>query len=163
MRGNISYHLVRAGGMVSVKGFFRVKDVLQLTGLTYRQLDYWDRSGFISPSVAAAAGPGTERLYSFRDVVALKVAKRLREEGVSLQRIRRALAYLKENFPEVSEPMAGLVFITDGQGIFVLTDDPTVMVNALRGGQLTWNVDIGQVAREVARDVTHLRRAAAQG
>ncbi|MBC7105109.1 MAG: MerR family transcriptional regulator [Firmicutes bacterium] len=64
--------------MVSVKGFFRVKDVLQLTGLTYRQLDYWDRSGFISPSVAAAAGPGTERLYSFRDVVALKVAKRLR-------------------------------------------------------------------------------------
>lgn len=148
---------------MSVKGFFRVKDVLQLTGLTYRQLDYWDRSGFICPSVATAAGPGTERLYSFRDVVALKVAKRLREEGVSLQRIRRALVYLKENFPDVNEPMAGLVFITDGQGIFVLTDDPAVMVNALRGGQLTWNVDIGQVAREVARDVTHLRRAAAQG
>ncbi|MBC7105108.1 MAG: hypothetical protein H5T97_04150 [Firmicutes bacterium] len=82
---------------------------------------------------------------------------------MSLQRIRRALAYLKDNFPEVNEPMAGLVFITDGRGVFVLTDDPTVMVNALRGGQLTWNVDIGQVAREVARDITNLRRAAAQG
>ena len=65
-------------------------------GITYRQLDYWARTGLVAPSVRTATGSGTQRLYSFRDILVLKVVKRLLDTGVSLQQIRVAVSHLRE-------------------------------------------------------------------
>ncbi|HYJ75733.1 MAG TPA: MerR family transcriptional regulator, partial [Kineosporiaceae bacterium] len=65
-------------------------------GITYRQLDYWARTGLVEPSVRPATGSGTQRLYSFRDILVLKVVKRLLDTGVSLQQIRVAVTHLRE-------------------------------------------------------------------
>ena len=73
-------------------------------GITYRQLDYWDRTGLVSPSIRTAAGSGSQRLYSFRDILVLKVVKRLLDTGVSLQQIRVAVAQLVYGMPVLGEP-----------------------------------------------------------
>ncbi|MDI6711220.1 MAG: MerR family transcriptional regulator [Bacillota bacterium] len=130
---------------------FRSRDVIRLVGISYRQLDYWDRSGFIKPTLVQANGQGTERLYGFRDLVCLKAAKQLKDMGVSLQKIKRSLAYLREHLPQVVTPLSELVFMTDGRSIFVITDDPVVMVDTLRRGQLVWNINVGQMSGEVCR------------
>ncbi len=82
---------------------YNTKTVVKLAGLTLRQIDYWDRTHFIKPSIKEAAGYGTGRLYSFEDIVQLKVAKTLIDKGVSLQKIRKAITYLKKNFPDVKK------------------------------------------------------------
>ncbi|MEV0453483.1 MerR family transcriptional regulator, partial [Streptomyces sp. NPDC050600] len=64
-------------------------------GITYRQLDYWARTGLVEPSVRPAYGSGTQRLYSFRDVVVLKIVKRFLDTGVALQNIRAAVQHLR--------------------------------------------------------------------
>jgi len=141
---------------------FRSRDVIRLVGITYRQLDYWDRSGFIKPTLVEANGQGTERLYSFRDLVCLKAAKRLKESGVSLQKIRKSLAYLHKYLPDGTLPLAEMVFLTDGQTLFVLTTDPIIMVDTLRRGQLVWNVNIGQLFNEVYKQMSHRQKPEGQ-
>lgn len=74
---------------------FNTNTVVKITGLTVRQVDYWDRTHFIKPSLKEASGYGTSRLYSFIDLVQLKVAKTLIDKGVTLQKIRKAITYLK--------------------------------------------------------------------
>ena len=80
---------------------FNSKSVSKITGLSTRQIDYWDRSHFIKPSVSEASGYGSTRLYAFNDLIQLKVAKTLLSKGVSLQKIRKAIIYLKKNMPEI--------------------------------------------------------------
>ena len=87
------------------------KEVCSIIGISYRQLDYWDSSGFIQPSVAKAKGTGTARMYSFMDLVCLRTAKQLRDSGISLQKIRRSVGYLRSHFPELDSPLADLVFL----------------------------------------------------
>ena len=65
-------------------------------GITYRQLDYWARTALVEPSVRAAQGSGSQRLYSFRDILVLKVVKRLLDTGISLQQIRAAVQHLRD-------------------------------------------------------------------
>jgi DNA-binding transcriptional MerR regulator len=77
--------------------------VAGLTRLTLRQIDYWDRTHFIKPSVKEASGNGTGRLYSFEDIVQLKVSKTLIDKGVSLQKIRKSITYLKKNLPDTQK------------------------------------------------------------
>lgn len=110
---------------------FGKKAVIALTEVSGRQVEHWATTGVVRPSIPAA-GKGTRRGYSFKDLVALRVAKRLKDEGISLQKIRKALAYLRKNFPEVKEPLAELRFLTDGKDLFVLTDDPSVALDALK-------------------------------
>lgn len=81
---------------MSVKRGFRTSEVAKLAGLTQRQLDYWDRTGFLKPSLARAAGRGSARFYSFRDVVELRIAKELRDAGIPLQALRRVVEYLRD-------------------------------------------------------------------
>lgn len=135
--------------MIDLQDGFRSRDVIRLVDISYRQLDYWDRSGFIKPTLISAKGKGTERLYSFRDLVCLRTAKQLKDYGVSLQKIRRSLAYLRDNLPADVSPLSRLVFMTDGRSVFVLTDDPSVMVDTLQGGQLVWNVNVGRLSGEI--------------
>ncbi|MBM4289913.1 MAG: MerR family transcriptional regulator [Deltaproteobacteria bacterium] len=92
---------------------FGRKAVMSLVGISKMQLDHWDRAGIVRPT-KAAAGKGSRREYDFRDLVALKVAKRLRDEGVSLQKVRKALSYLRKNFPEKGIHLSEFRFLTDG-------------------------------------------------
>ena len=133
------------------------KTVCQIVGLSYRQLDYWDRTHFLKPSLQEATGTGSARLYAFVDLVQLQVARMLREKGLSLQKIRKCLTYLKKHAPEVEKPLAQLRLLTDGESIFVLTKDPKVMVDTLRGGQFVFSVALGEIVEEIRGKVAELK------
>ncbi|MDQ7784590.1 MAG: MerR family transcriptional regulator [Desulfomonilaceae bacterium] len=123
---------------------FGAKVVKSITGVSRMQLQHWDRTGIIRPSIRIGAGKGSRREYSFKDLVQLKVAKRLREEGISLQKIRKTLEYLRKNFPDIKAPLAELRFLTNGVDIFVLTEDPEVILDALRG-QFVFSFALGEL------------------
>ena len=135
---------------------FNTKTSVKLTGLTPRQIDYWDRTHFIKPSVKEASGYGTGRLYSFEDIVQLKVAKTLIDKGVSLQKIRKAITYLKKNFPDVKKPLAEMRFLTDGETIFVLADKKEKILDALAKGQMVFALAIGELIEELKGEVTKI-------
>jgi predicted RNase H-like HicB family nuclease len=122
---------------------FGKKAVIALTGVSGRQVEHWATTGVVRPSIPAA-GKGTRRGYLFKDLVALRVGKRLKDEGISLQQIRKALAYLRKNFPEKKEPLAELRFLTDGKELFVLTDDPDVALDALKR-QFVFSLALGEI------------------
>ncbi len=130
------------------------KIVLALTGLSRMQLDHWAKSGIVRPS-KAGGGKGTRNEYSFQDLVQLKVAKRLRDEGISLQKIRKSLAYLRKNFPEVGAPLAALHFLTNGTDLFVLTRDPKVILNTLRG-QYVFSLALGHLIEGLRGELSKL-------
>lgn len=132
------------------------KTACRILGVSYRQLDYWDRTHLIKPSLQEARGTGSTRLYAFVDLIQLRVAKMLREKGVSLQKIRRCLGYLKTLAPAVGKPLFRHRFLTDGESIFVLTKDPKVMVDTLRSGQLVFSFALGEMVEEVRGKVKEL-------
>ncbi len=132
---------------------YNTKTVARLAGLTLRQIDYWDRTHFIKPSVKEASGYGTGRLYSFEDIVQLKVAKTLIDKGVTLQKIRKAITYLKKNFPDVKKPLAEMRFLTDGETIFVLADKKEKILDALARGQMVFALAIGALIEELKGEV----------
>ncbi|MFZ5451382.1 MAG: MerR family transcriptional regulator [Thermodesulfobacteriota bacterium] len=135
---------------------FGRKAVIALAGISKMQLEHWDRSGIVKPSVKAGAGKGSRREYSFQDLVALKVAKRLREEGISLQKIRKALAWLRKNFPDVRQPLAELRFVTDGVSLFVLDRDPAKILDVLRGGQFVFSLALGEIIQGLQGELRKL-------
>ena len=124
---------------------FNSKSVSSITGLSFRQVDYWDSTHFIKPSVSEASGYGSVRLYSFGDLVQLTVAKTLLDKGVSLQKIRKAINYLKKNMPEIKKPLAEMKFLTDGDSIFVLTKDKKEIIDTLRSGQVVFSIALGEI------------------
>src|SRR3990172_1652217 len=135
---------------------FNSKMVAKVTGLSYSQIDNWDRTHFIKPSVSDATGRGSTRLYSFGDMVQLKVAKTLRDEGISLQKIRKAISFLRKNMPEIEKPLAELRFLTDGKTIFVLTRDKKKIMDTLKSGQLVFSIALGEIAEKIKGEVTAL-------
>ena len=100
-------------------------------GITYRQLDYWARTGLVEPSIRTATGSGTARLYGFRDVLVLKVVKRLLDTGVSLQQIRIAVGHLRERGVD---DLAQLTLMSDGASVYECTSSDEV-IDLLQGGQ----------------------------
>lgn len=132
---------------------FNTNIVCKLIGLTKRQIDYWDRIHFIKPSVREASGYGSVRLYSFTDLVQLKVAKTLKDKGLSLQKIRKSINHLKKTFPEVEKPLAEMRLITDGDTIFILTDDKEVILDTLSKGQMVMSVAIGEIIEKLKGEV----------
>lgn len=133
---------------------FTAQQACKLTNCTPHQLRYWDRVGLVSPSLQQTGGrPGVRRLYSFRDLVALRVVRSLLDNGMSLQRVRRAWDYLRRN-AELDEHLAGVKLVTDGQSIFRVSDDESELLDALREGQLAFFVAIDEITRKVEEDVT---------
>lgn len=132
---------------------YNTNTIIKITGLTQRQVDYWDRTHFIKPSIKEASGYGTARLYSFKDLVQLKVAKTLIDKGVSLQKIRKAITYLKKNFPDIEKPLSEMRFLTDGETIFVLTDKKGVILDTLSKGQMVFALAIGEIIEELKVEV----------
>ncbi len=137
---------------------FNTNTILKLTRLTMRQVDYWDRTHFIKPSIREASGYGTARLYSFVDLVQLKVAKTLIDKGVSLQKIRKAITYLKKNFPDIEKPLAEMRFLTDGETIFVLTNKKGIILDTLSKGQLVFAVAIGEIIEGLKGEVEKISK-----
>ncbi len=121
-------------------------------GVTYRQLDYWARTGLLEPSVRNPSGSGRQRLYSFRDILVLKVVKRLLDTGVSLQQIRVAVSALRAR--GVSD-LAGITLMSDGASVYECTSDQQ-MLDLLRGGQGVFGIALGSVWREVEGSLSEL-------
>lgn len=113
--------------------------------ITYRQLDYWARTGLVEPSVRPATGSGTQRLYSFRDLLMLKVVKRLLDAGVSLQQIRTAVNVLRERGVD---DLAQITLMSDGASVYECTSDDDV-IDLINGGQGVFGISVGRVWREV--------------
>jgi len=123
--------------------------VSKIIGIPIRVIDYWDRTNFIKPSVNEASGYGSMRLYSFKDLIQFKVAKFLRDQGLSLQKIRKSLNYLRKHLPEIEKPLAQLRFLTDGETIFVLTNKNREIINTLKKGQYVFAIAIGELINDL--------------
>jgi predicted RNase H-like HicB family nuclease/DNA-binding transcriptional MerR regulator len=132
---------------------FGARAVLSLTGISYRQLDYWARTGLVGSSIRQAAGRGSRRVYSFPDLVALRVVGQLREAGVSVQTIRKAVAYLKRH---AERPLSTLNLIGLGKKVFALTDDPSRLVEATASGQVVLTISVESLARNLEKGVTEI-------
>jgi DNA-binding transcriptional MerR regulator len=136
---------------------FTAQQACRLTGCTPHQLRYWDRVELVAPSVQSTGGrPGKRRLYAFRDLVALRVVKSLLDNGMSVQRVRRAWDYLRST-GDMDRHLAEVRLVTDGQSIFRVAADDGELVDALREGQLAFFVAINEIAREVEEDVTRFQ------
>jgi len=133
---------------------FTAEQACRLTECTHHQLRYWDRVGLVKPSIQTTGGrPGVRRLYSFRDLVALRVVRSLLVNGMSLQRVRRAWDYLRRE-GEMEIHLAEVKLVTDGQTIFRVSADEGELMDALREGQMAFFVAIDEIVREVEEDVT---------
>lgn len=131
---------------------YRGVAAMRAAGISYRQLDYWARTGLVVPSIRAASGSGTQRLYSFRDLVVLKVVKSLLDAGVSLQNIRKAIETLRAHGVE---DLAGLTLISDGTTVYECRSAEEV-VDLLQGGQGVFGIAIGGACREIKGTLTWL-------
>ncbi|MEV0095569.1 MerR family transcriptional regulator [Streptomyces sp. NPDC050738] len=121
-------------------------------GITYRQLDYWARTGLVEPSVRPAYGSGTQRLYSFRDVVVLKIVKRFLDTGVALQSIRTTVQHLRERGFVGLERMT---LMSDGATVYECTS-PDEVVSLLQGGQGIFGIAVGVVWQDVESALSQL-------
>lgn len=121
-------------------------------GITYRQLDYWARTGLVEPSVRPAYGSGTQRLYSFRDIVVLKIVKRFLDTGVALQNIRAAVRHLRSRGPRDLERMT---LMSDGATVYECSS-PDEVVSLLQGGQGIFGIAVGVVWRDVEAALSQL-------
>ena len=131
---------------------FRGPTACAAAGITYRQLDYWARTGLVSPSVRPATGSGTQRLYGFRDVLLLKVIKRLLDAGISLQQIRSAIAHLsKRGIDDLTQ----ITLMSDGASVYMCTS-PDEVIDLLAGGQGVFGIALGGVWREVEGSLSEL-------
>jgi DNA-binding transcriptional MerR regulator len=121
-------------------------------GITYRQLDYWARTDLVVPSVRSAAGSGSQRLYSFKDILVLKVVKRLLDTGVSLQNIRLAVDALRERGVD---DLARITLLSDGTTVYECTSSEEV-VDLLQGGQGVFGIAVSGALRELTGSLATL-------
>ncbi len=120
--------------------------------ITYRQLDYWARTGLVVPSVRGASGSGSQRLYSFRDILVLRVVKRLIDTGVSLPNIRAAVDHLTDRD---GDDLSSLTIMSDGASIYECRSADEV-IDLVRGGQGVFGIAVGSVWREVEGNLASL-------
>ena len=141
---------------MSVEGF-RGPQVCEIVGITYRQLDYWARTDLIRPSLADAKGSGSQRRYSYRDLVDLKVIKSLLDAGVSLKQARTAIEYLREN---LGEDLSSANLVLNGNGS-ILARSGDELIDILRNGQTVFSiVALAGVEEQVNDAIRELRPAA---
>jgi DNA-binding transcriptional MerR regulator len=123
--------------------FYRTRDVVDILGISRRQLQYWAQTDLVAPS---AKTPGGHRRYSFPDLVALKATKRLIDAGVSVQRIRTSIQALRKTLPEVERPLSELVLVATGDVVLVFHDGAAF--EALSGQE--WVFEVADFEREVS-------------
>lgn len=131
---------------------YRGADAVKAAGITYRQLDYWARTDLVVPSIRSASGSGSQRLYAFRDILVLKLVKRLLDTGISLQQIRVAVASLRH---EGVGDLAQVRLVSDGASVYLVTSADEVM-DLLDRGQGVFAIAVGTVVREVQSELIEL-------
>jgi DNA-binding transcriptional MerR regulator len=132
---------------------YRGATACSAAGISYRQLDYWARTGLIEPSIRTASGSGTQRLYGFRDILVLKIVKRLLDAGVSLQNIRTAVEHLRNR--GVTE-LERITLMSDGASIYECAS-PDEIIDLLQGGQGVFGIAVGKVWHEVEGSLSVLQ------
>jgi DNA-binding transcriptional MerR regulator len=131
---------------------YRGPTACSAAGISYRQLDYWARTGLVEPSVRPAQGSGSQRLYSFRDILTLKVVKRLLDTGVSLPNIRLAVAHMRERG---DADLTGITLMSDGTTVYACTS-PDEVIDLVQGGQGVFGIAVGRVVSEVEGSLAEL-------
>ena len=131
---------------------YRGPTACNAAGISYRQLDYWARTGLVEPSIRSAQGSGSQRLYSFTDILVLKVVKRLLDTGVSLANIRTAVGPLRERGVD---DLAQITLMSDGASVYECTSADEV-VDLVLGGQGVFGIAVGRVWREVEGSLAEL-------
>ncbi|WP_018024144.1 MerR family transcriptional regulator [Corynebacterium ulceribovis] len=124
---------------------YRVPIACQVAGITYRQLDYWARTDLVKPSIRTAQGSGSQRLYSFKDILVLKIVKGLLDTGISLQNIRLAVEQL-----EVMgvDDLAGITLVSDGHTVYQCRSNEEV-IDLLAGGQGVFGIAVPGIMKEL--------------
>ena len=129
---------------------YRVPIACQVAGITYRQLDYWARTNLVNPSIRTARGSGSQRLYSFKDVLVLKIVKRLLDTGISLQNIRLAVESLHDR--GVND-LAELSLVSDGTTVYECRSNDEV-IDLLAGGQGVFGIAVPGILKELSGTIT---------
>ncbi len=138
---------------------YRGPTACSAAGITYRQLDYWARTDLVLPSIRTASGSGSQRLYSFKDILVLKVVKRLLDAGVSLHNIRLAVDALRTRGVD---DLAQLTLLSDGTTVYECTSTEEV-VDLLRGGQGVFGIAVSGALRELRGSLSQLPAERADG
>jgi DNA-binding transcriptional MerR regulator len=136
---------------------FRGPQACAIVGISYRQLDYWARTGLVRPELKEAKGSGTQRLYSFRDLVHLRVIKNLLDAGVALPKIRKAIRYIGD---ELRTPLEHVTLMSDGKNIFAATSDNEI-IDLLRKGQGVFGIALGRVYQDLRGAISRVTPAEA--
>ncbi len=131
---------------------FRGPIACRAAGITYRQLDYWARTGLVVPQVRPAGGSGTQRLYGFRDILLLKVVKRLLDAGISLQQIRTAIDHLRARGVE---DLTTVTLMSDGVSVYEAVNDSEI-IDLVHGGQGIFAIALGRVWHDLEGSLTSL-------
>jgi DNA-binding transcriptional MerR regulator len=138
---------------------YRGPAACQIAGITYRQLDYWARTGLVAPSIRTAHGSGSQRLYSFKDILVLKVVKRLLDTGVSLQNIRVAVEHLRRRGVR---DLAKITLFSDGTTVYECSS-PEEVVDLLQGGQGVFGIAVSGAMREISGTIHEFPAERADG
>ena len=128
--------------MSSGGDLYRIAEVVEILGISRRQLQYWSKTDLVRPS---AETPGGHARYAFEDLVALKAAKRLIDAGVSVQRIRKSIRALRRILPTVRRPLAELVLVATGDVVLAFKDGTAF--DAVAGQE--WVFEVAQFQREI--------------
>jgi DNA-binding transcriptional MerR regulator len=131
---------------------FRGPQACSIVGITYRQLDYWARTGLVTPGLKEAKGSGTQRLYSFRDLVHLRVIRNLLDAGVTLPKIRKAIVFIAN---ELRTPLENVTLLSDGKSIYAATSHSEIL-DLLQRGQGVFGIALGKVYEELQGVVSSL-------
>lgn len=135
-----------------INGGFKGAIAAKAAGISYRQLDYWARTGLVEPTVREAAGSGSQRLYGFRDILVLKLVKRLLDTGISLQQIRTAVAQLHA---AGVHDLSQTTLMSDGMSVYLCTSSDEV-IDLVSRGQGVFGIAVGKVLREVETSLVDL-------
>ena len=132
---------------------FNAQAVMQLAGLTHRKLVYLDKTGLVRPSVRPATGSGSRRVYSFQDLVGLRVLADMRRAGLSLQAVRGVVEHMRAH----RKQLASLQITLQGRRVFIRTDNPRTLEELTAGGQLTMVLPVGEIVRQLGERLTQIR------
>lgn len=137
---------------------FNSKQSLSLTGISPKQLVYWDKKGIVKPSMSPASGRGSRRLYSYKDLLGLMTVKNLKGTGFSLQKIRRCVSFLRRRLPDVSQPLWFCRLIACGETIYLARDEAVYVDTLKRPGETAVReiIDIGMFDRQLRDRVVKL-------
>jgi len=137
----------------TIKQIYSSTEVCNIIGITYKQLDYYDRTDFLKPSVNGAGGYGSRRMYSFNDLMKLKVIKKLMEAGISLQKLRKTKKYLDQyNAGSKNDSLLNLTLISDGNTVYACNSDSEI-IDTLKSGQGVFGIALGRVYSDLNGDI----------